>query len=109
MLDLMRLHDDFAGLAALLIVLTSCTVSNFYVAGVPTFGRIQAVSVADIEAAISAYKQSLAVPEPVGPTEVISHDEIRIYQDSECRNFTSMIRVKGKWQLGRVVLVHPRY
>jgi hypothetical protein len=105
----MRLHDDFAGLAALLIVLTSCTVSNFYVAGVPTFGRIQDVSVADIEAAISAYKQSLAVPEPVGPAEVISHDEIRIYQDSECRNFTSMVRVKGKWQLGSVVLVHPRY
>jgi hypothetical protein len=105
----MHPRDDFACLAALVIVLTSCTVSNFYVAGVPTFGRVQDVSVADIEAAISAYKQSLAVPEQVGPAEVISHDEIRIYQDSECRNFTSMVRVKGKWQLGSVVLVHPRY
>jgi hypothetical protein len=105
----MHPRDDFACLAALLLVLASCTVSNFYVAGVPTFGRVQDVAVADIEAAISAYKQSLAVAEPVGPAEVISHDEIRIYQDSECRNFTSMVRVKGKWQLGSVVLVHPRY
>jgi hypothetical protein len=85
----------------------SCTVSNFRVAGVPTFGRVQDVSVADIEGAISAYKGSSS--EQVGPAEVISHDEIRIYQDTECRNFTSMVRVKGKWQLGSVVLVHPVY
>ena len=85
----------------------SCTVSNFRVGGVPTFGRVQDVSIADIEAAISAYKGSGS--EKVGPAEVMSHDEIRIYQDTECRNFTSMVRVKGKWQLGSVVLVHPIY
>jgi hypothetical protein len=85
----------------------SCTVSNFRVEGVPTFGRVQDVSIADIEAAISAYKGSGS--EKVGPAEVMSRDEIRIYQDTECRNFTSMVRVKGKWQLGSVVLVHPIY
>jgi hypothetical protein len=103
----LRSRDDFVRLAALLIVLTPCTVSNFYVAGIPTFRRIRDVSVVDIEAAISAYKTSESVQ--VGPAEVMSHDEIRIYQDNECRNFTSMVRVKGKWQLGSVVLVHPRY
>jgi hypothetical protein len=102
----MRLCSDFL-VAAVTTALLSCTVSNFQVAGVPTFGRTQDVSIADIEAAISAYKTSES--EKVGPAEVISHDEIRIYQDSECRNYTSMVRVKGKWQLGSVVLVHPRY
>ena len=103
----MRFHNEFVRLAGLLIVLTSCTISNFYVAGVPTFGRTQDVSIADIEAAIAAYKTSAS--EKVGPAEVMSHDEIRIYQDTECRNFTSTVRVKGKWRLDRVVLVHPSY
>jgi hypothetical protein len=103
----MRSRCAFVLFSGFLIALTSCAVSNSYVAGVPTFGRTQDVSIADIEAAIAAYKTSAS--EKVGPAEVMSHDEIRIYQDTECRNFTSMVRVKGKWQPGSVVLVHPAY
>lgn len=102
----MNLCADFV-VAVVTTALLSCTVSNFQVAGVPTFGRTQDVSIADIEAALSGYKTSET--EKVGPAEVMSHDEIRIYQDSECKNYTSMVRIKGKPQFGSVVLVHPRY
>jgi hypothetical protein len=33
---------------------------------------------------------------------VISHDEIRIYQDRALRNCTAMVRAKGKWVVGSV-------
>jgi len=41
--------------------------------------------------------------------EVISHDEIRMHDEPAPSSYTAMIRVKGNWQVGRVVLVHPRY
>jgi len=104
-LDLMRVDRALFLLPSVSVLLASCVTSTFRVAAVPVFRRTQDVSIADIEAAISAYKTTDA--EKVGPAEVISHDAIRIYQDAECRNFTTMVRVKGNWQLGNVVLVHP--
>jgi hypothetical protein len=93
---------------ALLSAFASCAAyTSFRVAGVPTFGRLKEVSIMDIEAAIAAYRKS-EWGQP-GPAEVISHDEIRIYQDSELRNYTSMVRVKGHWEVGAVMLVHPAY
>jgi hypothetical protein len=104
-----RGHNYFLILLAVLPLLSSCT-STVRVAGYPTFGRIQDVSAADIEAAVSAY----AGLHPgghaqVGDIEVVSHDEIDIYMERAPSDYTSMIRVKGKWQQGSVVLVHPRY
>ena len=64
--------------------------------------------IADLNAAVSAYKMATRPDASIGPIEVISHDEIRIYQDSERRNYTAMVRRKGKWVVGSVVLVHPR-
>lgn len=45
----------------------------------------------------------------IGAIEVITRDEIRLYQDTSRRNFTSVVRENGKWHIGRVVLVHPAY
>jgi len=70
--------------------------------------RAPDVSIADLDAAVSAYKMATRPDASIGPIEVISHDEIRIYQDGERRNYTAMVREKGKWVVGRVVLVHPR-
>jgi hypothetical protein len=105
----MRAYRASLLLSAIVIVLGSCATSTFRVAGVPTFGRIQDVSVVDIEAAVSAFKAATRPGASVGEIEVVSHDEIRIYQDAERRNYTSMVRTKGKWQVGSVVLVHPVY
>jgi hypothetical protein len=105
----MRAYRDSLLLLAIVIVLGSCATSTFHVAGAPTFGRIQDVFVGDIEAAVSAFKAATRPGAPVGEIEVISHDEIRIYRDTERRNYTSMVRTKGKWQVGSVVLVHPVY
>jgi hypothetical protein len=78
----MRTDRSLFFVPALAIVLVSCN-STFRVAGAPTFGRIQDTSAADIEAAVSAYKASSWHGEaPVGQIEVISHVEIRIYQDT---------------------------
>ena len=73
-------------------------------------GRVQDVSNADIQVAVAAYQASIRYgPAPIGEIEVISHDEVRIHDDPAPSNYTSMLRVKGKWQLGSVVLVHPSY
>ena len=103
----MRARSHCLVAAAAAVVLASCETNTFRVAGIPTFGHIEDVSVADIEAAIVGYEKS--TPGPHGPAEVISHDEIRIYQDRERRNYTAMVREKGKWEVGRIVIVHPRY
>jgi hypothetical protein len=103
----MRRHVDLLPLAALIIMLAACETNTFRVAGIPTYGHIEDVPVADIQAAIVAYERSY--PGVHGPAEVISHDEILIYQDRERRNYTAMVRAKGTWEVGRVVLVHPRY
>ncbi len=96
----MNLCADFV-VAVVTTALLSCTVSNFQVAGVPTFGRTQDVSIADIEAALSGYKTSET--EKVGPAEVMSHDEIRIYQSSRCRRHPSMVR-NWSWPVLRSIL-----
>ena len=94
-------------LVPLALALTACETNTFRVAGIPTYGHVEGIPVADIQDAIIAYEKSY--PGIHGPAEVISHDEILIYQDRERRNYTSMVREKGKWMVGRVVLVHPRY
>jgi predicted small secreted protein len=106
-LDLMRLHGLLLLLLVLSIVLVACETNTFRVAGIPTYGHIEDVSVSDIEAAIRAYEKSS--PGVHGPADVISHDEIWIYQDRTRMNYTGMFRIKGKWEVGSVVLRHPRY
>ena len=70
----------------------------------------RSISAADIQTAVAAFQASMARgPARYGDIEVISHDEIRIYQDHAPSNYHSMVRVKGKWELGSVVLVHPVY
>jgi hypothetical protein len=105
----MRRGRSLFVMPVLAILLASCT-SPFRVAGAPTFGRVDDISVADIQAAVSAYRASIVDhDQAIGPIEVISHDEIRIYQGNELRNYISMERVKGQWRLGSVVLRHPAY
>jgi hypothetical protein len=93
----------------LAILPASCS-SPLRIAGAPTFGRVDDISVADIQAAVSAYRASIVDHDQAfGPIEVIGHDEIRIYQGNELRNYTSMEPVKGRWRLDSVVLWHPAY
>ena len=84
------------------IIVSSCSTP-------PPFGHVDHVSAADMEAAVSAFKAATRPDAEVGAIEVITRDEIRIYQATEQRNYTSMVRVKGKWQVGDVVLRHPAY
>ena len=93
----------------LAILPASCS-SPLRIAGAPTFGRVDDISVADIQATVSAYRASIVDHDQAfGQIEVISHDEIRIYQGNELRNYTSMERVEGRWRLDSVVLRHPAY
>jgi hypothetical protein len=92
----------FLVLAAAAIIVSSCTTP-------PPFGQVDHVSAADMQAAVSAFKAATRPDAAVGAIEVISHNEIRFYQATERRNYTSMVREKGKWHVGSVVLVHPRY
>ena len=74
-------------------------------------GRIQDTSATDIQAAMAALQGSL-VDGPVAPAEieVISHDEIRVHVEQPApSNYIAMVRVKGNWQIGRVVQVHAPY
>jgi hypothetical protein len=75
----------------------------------PPFGHVDHVSAADMEAAVSASKAATRPDAEVGAIEVITHDEIRIYQATERRNYTSVVREKRKWHVRGVVLVHPVY
>jgi hypothetical protein len=94
----------------IIAILFACCSAPLRIAGARTFGRIEDVSSADIQTAVAAYQASVARgPASYGDIEVINHDEIRIYQDHAPSNYHSMVRVKGKWELGSVVLVHPIY
>jgi hypothetical protein len=91
------------------ILFMSCS-APLRVAGARTLGRTQDVSAADIQSAVADYQASTwHGPARYGDIEVISHDEIRIYQGHAPSNYTSMVRVKGRWEIGSVVLVHPAY
>jgi hypothetical protein len=105
----MRRDTSFSVIAAMTILLASCS-APLRVAGGRTFGRTQDISAGDVQTAVAAYQASVwHGPARYGDLEVISHDEVRIYQEHAPSNYTSMVRVKGKWELGSVVLVHPAY
>jgi hypothetical protein len=105
----MRAQISVLFLTATVIVFASCA-APFRVAGIRTSGRIEEISVADIEAAVTAYQASIwHGPAKIGEIEVISHDEVRMHRERAPSNYTSMVRLKGKWQIGSVVLVHPVY
>jgi hypothetical protein len=78
-------------------VLASC--NTFRVAGAATFGRVHEISVADIEAAIAAYKAAhICEDTSVAQIQVISHDEVRLYGDRGPGPYVIMPRVHGKWR-----------
>jgi hypothetical protein len=105
----MRAHVSVLFLTATAIVFGSCA-APFRVGGIRTSGRIEDISVADIEAAVRAYQASIwHGPAKIGAIEVISHDEVRMHDSPPPSNYTSMVRVKGKWESGSVVLVHSAY
>jgi hypothetical protein len=62
-----------------------------------------------MQAAVSAFRAATRPDAEVGAIEVITHNKIRFYQATERRNYTSVVREKGKWHVGSVALVHPRY
>ena len=108
-LDLMRAQISVLFFTATVIMFASCA-APFRVAGIRTSGRIGEISVADIEAAVTAYQGSIwHGPAKIGEIEVISHDEVRMHDLPPPSSYTSMVRVKRKWVMASVVLVHPIY
>ena len=108
-LDLVRANTRFLILPVVAMLLISCA-APLRIFGTSTFGRTQDLSAADIDAAVAAYEASISHgPARYGDIEVVNHDEIRIYDDHAPCNYTGMIRKKGKWVIGSVVLVHSRY
>jgi len=102
----MHAHSDFFLGPAMALVLASCSTTGPVISG-----RLQDVSATDIRAAMAALQGSI-VDGPVRPAEieVVSHDEIRIHVEQPApSNYIAMVRVRGNWQIGRDVLVHPRY
>jgi hypothetical protein len=102
----MHAHSDFFLGPAIALALASCSTTSPVISG-----RLQDVSATDIRAAIAALQGSI-VDGPVRPAEieVISHDEIRIHVEQPAPlNYIAMVRVRGNWQIGRDVVVHPRY
>ncbi len=97
-------------LTASALVFISCA-APFRVAGIHTTGRVEDISTADIEAALTAYQASIYSPGPekLAEVEVISHDEVRMHYAPTPSSYTAMVREKGKWVKGSVVLVHPIY
>ena len=84
-------------LMPLTAVLASC--NTFRIAGAPTFGRVHEISVADIEAAVAAYKAAHIYEDTsVAQIQVISHDEVRLYGDRGPGPYVIMRRVYGKWR-----------
>ena len=78
-------------------VLASC--NTFRVAGAATFGRVHEISVADIQAAVAAYKAAHIYEDTsVAQIQVISHDEVRLYGDRGPGPYVIMRRVHGKWR-----------
>jgi hypothetical protein len=101
----MRAHSSVFLRSANALVLASCGTGGPVISG-----RTQEISVTDIQAAVAAYQASIwHGPAHVGEIEVISHNEIHIHDDPAPSSYTSMVRAKGKWHVGSVVLVHPRY
>jgi len=98
----MRHSVRHLALAASVMIVSSCSTP-------PPFGHVDHVSAADMEAAVSAFKAATRPDAEVGAIEVITHNEIRIYQATERRTYTSVVREKGKWHVRGVVLVHPAY
>ena len=85
---LLRFTDSAATVCALLLV-----------AGAATFGRVHEISVADIEAAVAAYKAAHIYEDTsVAQIQVISHDEVRLYGDRGPGPYVIMRRVHGKWR-----------
>ena len=105
----MHTQSAFFVAPVIALALASCTGGS-RAAGPIISGHVQDVSATDIQTVVAAYQASIQHgPAPVGEIEVITHDEVRIHDDPAPSNYTSMIRIKGKWQVGSVVLVHPRY
>ncbi len=105
----MRRDNGFWIVPVIAILFASCS-APLRATGARAFGRTEDIAVADIQSAVAAYQASVwHGPARYGDIEVISHDEIRIYQEHAPSHYTSMVHVKGKWELGSVVLVHPRY
>src|SRR5438552_9070941 len=101
----MHAHSDFFVAPAIALVLASCSTTGPVISG-----RTQEISATDIQASVAALQGSI-VDGPVRPAEieVKSHDEIRIHVDQPApSNYIAMVRVRGNWQVGGVVLVHPR-
>ena len=102
----MHKRIDFLVGPAIALVLASCSTTAPIISG-----RTQDISATDIQAALAALQGSI-MDGPVRPAEieVISHNEIRMHVDQPApSNYIAMVRVKGNWQVGKVVLVHPRY
>jgi hypothetical protein len=108
-LDLVRAQINLLFLTGAVSVIASCA-APYRVGGIRTSGRIGDISTGDIEAAVAAYQGSIwHGPARIGEIEVISHDEVRMHDLPPPSSYTSMVRVKDKWVLGSVVLVHPIY
>ena len=108
-LGLMRAHFSVLFATATFIVFASCA-APYRVGGVRTTGRSEDISVADIEAAVAAYQASIRHgPAKITEIEVISHDEVRMHDLPAPSNYIAMVRERGKWVMGSVVLVHPIY
>jgi len=101
----MHAHSDFFVAPAIALVLASCSTTGPVISG-----RTQDISATDIQAAVAALQGSIVDgPVRIAEIEVISHDEIRMHDQPTPSNYITMVRVRGSWQVGRVMLVHPRY
>jgi len=72
-------------------------------------GRTQDILATDIQAATTLSKLDCDARWTSG-IEVISRDGNSLHVEQPApSNYIAMVRVRGNWQVGRVVLVHPRY
>jgi hypothetical protein len=104
----MHLQCDFFVGLTIALLLASCSTPGPIISG-----RTQDVSAADIQDALTALQGSI-LDGSVRPTEieVISHNEIHIRMHIEQptpSNYIAMVRVRGGWQVGSVVPLHPTY
>jgi hypothetical protein len=79
-------------------ILSGC--ESTYVDGVRTYGRLRAVSVADIRSAIIASKNArIGGPAEPYEVEVIGRDEIHVYRGPRIqdRGWNIVRRINGKW------------
>jgi hypothetical protein len=98
-------HGGFFVGPAIALLLASCSTTGPVISG-----RTQDISAADISAAVAAFQGSIVDgPVRIAEIEVICHDEVRLHDWPAPSSYTAMVRVRGNWQVGKVVLVHPRY